>query len=405
MIGWFAEGKAQANMIPRPLSSAAAAAIGIIMMTAVARADDTIVIGFGGGLTGALGFYDGLTRNGAQMAIDEINAAGGIAGRYKIDFQVKDVLSEASAAAAAGREFVAAGAKVLIAPCGLDAAISFGQPAQQAQIPIIAPCASTPTLGATVGDFMFQVYPADNLQAAAMAKFARQQGYGTAYILMSPDTPFTQKLPLYFEEAFEKMGGKVVSEGSYMLGQQDFGAQTTSIKNLSPPPDVIMMGASEPEFPIFLSQLRAAGIDTPVLGSDAIESPTTLALGAVAEGVVYISAGYPAAGNGLEKFYGDYVAKFGGDVKTDVGIHAATAYESVKLIEVAIARAGATDGVAVRDALGGIADFRGITGSRITLAGASRVALRDVAVIRIEKGAKTLLEMLRPDPAGVPTPH
>jgi branched-chain amino acid transport system substrate-binding protein len=252
---------------------------------------------------------------------------------------------------------------------------------------------------------MFQVYPADNLQAAAMAKFARQQGYGTAYILMSPDTPFTQKLPLYFEEAFEKMGGKVVSEGSYMLGQQDFGAQTTSIKNLSPPPDVIMMGASEPEFPIFLSQLRAAGIDTPVLGSDAIESPTTLALGAVAEGVVYISAGYPAAGNGLEKFYGDYVAKFGGDVKTDVGIHAATAYESVKLIEVAIARAGATDGVAVRDALGGIADFRGITGSRITLAGASRVALRDVAVIRIEKGAKTLLEMLRPDPAGVPTPH
>lgn len=249
---------------------------------------------------------------------------------------------------------------------------------------------------------MFQIYPSDNLQAAALAKFAREQGYGTAYILMSPDTPYSQQLPLYFEEAFEKMGGKVVSEGSYIPGQQDFGAQTTSIKNLSPRPDVIMTAAAEPEFPIFISQLRAAGIDTPVLGSDAIDSPTTLALGDAAEGVVYTSAGYPAPGGTLEKFYGDYVAKFGGDAQTDVSPYAATAYECIKLIEAAIAKADSTATAAIRDALSGIADFQGVTGSKITLAGTNRIALRDVALIRIEKGAKTLVKMLRPDPADVP---
>ena len=165
-----------------------------------------------------------------------------------------------------------------------------------------------------------------------------------------------------------------------------------------------MTAASEPEFPIFLSQLRAAGIDTPVLGGDAIDSPTTLALGDVAEGVVYTAAGYPAEGNGLEKFYGDYVARLGADAQTDVSPYAATAYESVKLVEAAVAKAGSTDGAAIRDALEGIADFRGITGSRITLAGRNRIALRDVALIRIEKGRKTLVKMLRPDPADVPAP-
>jgi branched-chain amino acid transport system substrate-binding protein len=392
-------------MIPRPLSSAVVCAFAFIAGTAVALADDTIVIGFGGGLTGRLAYYDRQTRNGAQMAVDEINAAGGIAGEFKIEFQVRDVRSEAAASAAAGREFVAARAKIMIAPCDRDLALAFSGPAEDADIPVIAPCASTPTLAVEAGHGVFQIYPSDNLQAAVLAKFAREQGYGMAYVLREPDTPYDRKLPRYFEEAFEKLGGKVVSTGSYVWGQQDFGTQAARIKNLNAPPDVIMTAASEPEFPIFLSQLRAAGIDTPVLGSDAIDSPTTLALGDVAEGVVYTAAGYPAEGNALAKFYGDYVAKLGADAQTDVTPYAATAYESVKLVEAAVAKAGTTDGAAIRDALEGMADFRSITGSRITLAGANRIALRDVALIRIEKGAKTLVKMLRPEPADVPAPR
>jgi branched-chain amino acid transport system substrate-binding protein len=379
--------------------------LALIVTTAPGLAADTIIIGFGGGLTGRLAYYDSQTRNGAQMAVDEINAAGGIARKYKIDFRVKDVRSEAAGSTTAGKEFVAAGVKIMIAPCDRDLATAFSEPAQHKDIPVIAPCASTPTLAVEAGNSVFQIYPSDNLQAATLAKFAREQGHGTAYILMSADTAYGEKLPLYFTEAFEKMGGKVVSKDAYTMGQQNFSAATTNIKNLSPRPDVIMTSASEPEFPIFLSQLRAAGIDTPVLGSDAIDSPTTLALGDVAEGVVYAAAGYPADGDGLEKFYGDYVARFGGDAKTDVSPYAATAYESVKLIEAAVAKAGSTDGAAIRAALDGIVDFRGVTGSLITLAGTNRVAQRDVALIRIEKGAKTLVKMLRPDQADVPAPR
>jgi len=377
----------------------------LIVTAAAVRADDTIVIGFGGGLSGRLAYYDTLTRNGAQMAVDEINAAGGIAGKYKIDFQVKDARSETEASSKAAYEFVPADAKVVIAPCDGELAVAFGRPAQQARIPIVAPCASTPGLATAVGSFMFQLYPADNLQGAALAKFARDQGYRSAYILQSPGSPYTQKLPLYFAQAFETMGGTLAGKSSYAFGQQDFVAAITDIKNAKPRPDVVMTAASEPEFPLFLSELRDAGVVTPVLATDAIDSPTTLALGDAADGVVYASAGYPTAGGALDRFDRDYVAKFGGDPQADVALYAATGYEAIELIAAAIGKAGSTDGAAIRDALDGIVDFKGVTGARITLAGGHGIALRDMALIRIEKGSKTLVTTLRPQAVDVPAPQ
>ena len=166
-----------------------------------------------------------------------------------------------------------------------------------------------------------------------------------------------------------------------------------------------MTAASEPEFPLFLSQLRSAGVTTPVLAGDAVDSPTTLALGDDAEGLVYASAAYPAAGSRLETFDRDYAARFGGDPDVEVAPYAATAYEAITMIAAAIAKAGSTDGVAVRDALDGMTEFPGITGARITLAGANRIARREVALIRVEHGKKTLLKTLRPDQADVPAPQ
>jgi branched-chain amino acid transport system substrate-binding protein len=163
-----------------------------------------------------------------------------------------------------------------------------------------------------------------------------------------------------------------------------------------------MTSAYEPDFPAFIKQLRASGVTTPVLGSDGIDSPTTLALGDVAEGVVYTTAGYPTAGGSLEKFYNDYIAKFGGNVQTDVSPYAATAYEAVKLIEAAVAKAGSTDGAAVRDALLTIADFQGVTGSKLSFAGTDRVVLRDVTLIRVEKGNRSFVKTLAPKPSDVP---
>src|SRR4029078_12994553 len=122
-------------------------------------------------------------------------------------------------------------------PCDVDPAVAAGQISAAASIPAMSSCASTPTLPGIVGDYMFSNYTADNLQAAALGDYAVKQGYKNAFIMLSKDTPYTQKLPEYFIEVFKKKGGTVAGIVEYKMGQQDFAAEVTKIKGLSPAPD------------------------------------------------------------------------------------------------------------------------------------------------------------------------
>ncbi|HWT98680.1 MAG TPA: ABC transporter substrate-binding protein, partial [Terriglobales bacterium] len=274
-----------------------------------------------------------------------------------------------------------------------------GQIAQAAQIPTISPCASTPTLPGIVGDYMFANYTADNLQATALAYFAQKQGYKNALILISRDTPYTEKLPLYFAKVFEGKGGKIAATVEYKMGQQDFSAEVTKIKGVSPAPDVIMTSAYEPDFPAFIKQLRSAGIKTPVLGSDGIDSPTTLGLGEVAEGVVFSNAGYPSDGSPLAKFNADFKAFFNQDPSA---VYTATGYDVIKVIEAAVKADGdKLDGPSIRDAIDNLENVQVATGT-ITYKGMNRVPLRVVALNRIVSGQKTHVEDIVPNGTDVP---
>lgn len=380
---------------------AATAALGTLLAAQPAAAEETVVIGFAGGLTGYLAFYDGMVKNGAQMAVDEINAKGGIAGKYKIDFRVKDMRSETPAAAIATQDLLSEGMQFMLVPCDVDPAIAAGQIAQAAEVPMMAPCASTPTLPGQVGEYMFNLKTADNLQAAVLAQYAHEQGYSNAYVLLSPDTPYTELLPRYFIEAFERKGGTIAGVGTYSFDQQDFSAEVTAIRALNPPPDVIMTSAYEPQFPAFITQLRNAGITTPVLGSDGIDSPTTLGLGAIAEGVVFSMGGFPIPEGSLDSFYKAYAERYGEDLPY---AFSATGYEAIHLFAKAIEEAGTTEGAAVRDALDNIENFPGVTGTTITYKDQNRVALRDVTLVRVEDGEQVFLLQATPALADVPTP-
>lgn len=364
-----------------------------------AKADETIKIGFVGAFTGALAPYDQPTLQGIQLAVDQINKAGGIDGKYKIDLITRDMRSETAQAAVMAQEVVDQKINVLLSPCDVDPSVAAGQIAQAAGIPTISPCASTPTLPGIVGDYMFANYTADNLQGTALADFALKQGYKSALILISRDTPYTEKLPLYFAKVFEAKGGKLAGTVEFKMGQQDFSAEVTKIKNVSPAPDVIMTSAYEPDFPAFIKQLRSAGIKTPVLGSDGIDSPTTLGLGEVAEGVVFSNAGFPTEGSSLAKFNADFKVFFKQDPSA---VYTATGYDVIKVIEAAVKAAGdKIDGKSLRDAIDNLENVQVATGT-ITYKGMHRVPLRVVALNRIVNGQKTHVADVVPNGADVP---
>ncbi len=381
--------------------------LGVLAGTALAlpaitagAADDTLKLGYLGGLTGYLAPYDQPSLAGVQVAVDEINKAGGIGGKIKIELVERDMRSDTAQASIMAQEMIDEGVEVLITPCDVDPSIAAGMIAQGAEIPAITSCASTPTLPATVGAYMFSNYTADNLQAAALADHSQEQGYKTAYVLLSPDTPYTQRLPEYFIVAFENKGGKVLGVSEYAMGQQDFSAEVTKIANMDPKPDVIMTSAYEPDFPAFIRQLRGAGVDAPVLGSDGIDSPTTFGLGELVDGVVFTNAGFPTEGSPLAAFYKEYEAFHGAPAET---AFTATGYDMVKVIAAAVEAAGSTDPAALRDAIDAVEDVAVATGS-ITYKGMERVPLRTVALNKIVGGKVEHLADAQPAPADVPSP-
>jgi branched-chain amino acid transport system substrate-binding protein len=371
----------------------------LALLAGPALAED-VIIGLASAQTGALAYADQPSLAGFKMAVDEINAKGGLGGKYMMTLDVKDTRSDTGATVQAAQELIDAGAKVLITPCDADPSIAAGQIAQAAEVPALTSCGTTPTITDAVGDYMFGTYPADNSQAALLAEFAVYKGYKTAYILKSPDSAYTLRLPEYFAEVFTKKGGTILAEGTYAMGQQDFGAEVTKIAAMNPQPDVIMTAAYEPDFPAFLKALRGAGVTAPILGSDGIDSPTTTGLGAIANGIIHTTAGFPSEGSKLGDFYKKFEAATGAAPET---VYVATGYEIPYILDAAVTAAGTMDGPALRDALANLKDVDVLTG-KVTYAGTNRMPVRDITLVEIEDGKRTPILTAAPDAADVPAP-
>lgn len=374
------------------------------MVTALAAfpaLSETLQIGVATAQTGALAYADVPVSAGMHLAVDEINAAGGIGGNVMIELIEKDVRSDAAQTSIATQELVDQGVSVVVLPCDSDPALAAIGVITSAQIPAISTCASSPTLPMIGGDYMFSNFPGDNVQATVSAQWAWDQGYRNAYIIYSPDTQYTT-MPLYFAEVFEKLGGTMAGQATNTIGQQDFSAIATSVAALDPQPDVIMTSAYEPDFPSMLKALRAAGVTGQIIGSDGIDSPTTFSLGQVAEGVVFTTAGHATPDSPLEAFNTAFEAATGSPPET---IFSAVGYDLIKVLEAAVIAAdGSVEPGALRDAIADLENVQGAT-SLITYKGTDGMPVRQVSLIRVKDGDRELVGQPSPDAALIPAPR
>jgi branched-chain amino acid transport system substrate-binding protein len=377
-----------------------ATGIGIALASPLAYAQDKLVIGAAISKTGWDAPYDSPVMDGFAVAIDEINAAGGIAGKYKVEVITRDNRSDNAQNAIVTQDLVDQGVNMLLATCDSSMVHATAQIILDAKLPAISTCSSSPTLPMTGKGYIFANAVTDNVQGAAQAEYANSQGYKNAYLLRSPDIEYTQ-MPLYFKEAFEKLGGKVIGESIYALNQPDFSAEVTKIKALDPQPDVIVTSAFEPDFPAFIRQLRGAGVKIPVVCGDGIDSPTTFALGDVVEGVVFTSSGFAAPGSPMAAYQDKYKAKYG---KAPESIMDALGYDLAKIIEAAVTKADSVEPEKIRAALADLENVQGAT-AVISYKGGNGTPTRPVNVLRIVDNKRTLVSQKAPDPAIIPAPR
>jgi branched-chain amino acid transport system substrate-binding protein len=241
---------------------------------APAWADDTIAIGGAFNLTGGQASMDGPAKNGAQLAIDTINAKGGVDGK-QLSLVVYDAKTDPAVQASVGSQLINSDkVPIIIGFSDSDPVLAVAPAAQKAGVTFLTVGATSPKLPDQVGDHMFLTAFGDNTQAAVGAAFAIQELKAkTVYVIEDTGAEYTTLLSKYFQEAFEHLGGKVIDVDTYKTGDKTFTAQITKIKALPTKPDFLFISAQPSDVGLIVRQVRQSGIDLPIVGGDGYDTP------------------------------------------------------------------------------------------------------------------------------------
>jgi branched-chain amino acid transport system substrate-binding protein len=350
---------------------------------------EPLIIGYAAALSGegALGDQNGLI--GVEYAVDKLNEAGGIDGR-EVQLITKDMKSEPELGATVTQELIDQGATVILGPPFPGMAVGVIQTAAQSNVPVLSVTSTQPEFPVVGGTKAYLVAFGDNVQAAAVAEYALEQGFQTAFTVDSPDLSYTSENPAFFLETFERGGGELLGSVTYSLGQEDFSAQVTEIANVDPQPDVIFTAMFMPDLGPFVRQLRAAGVEAPVYGVDGFDDRGFLEFaGEDAEGTAFATHGFPTPGSEMETFLND------AEESPDAPALAALGVDAIDVIAAAVRAAGSVDPEAIGNALAGLQDVEVTTGT-ITYAGTNGIPRKTVTIAAVEEGDFVFKEQFIP---------
>jgi branched-chain amino acid transport system substrate-binding protein len=340
-------------------------------------------------MTGPEAVLDAPCYRGAELAVEKLNAAGGVLGRpiqlVAID-TASDVDSTGSRVAAAlkSHRTAVAGIGFTYSTYALDA----GRVFQKAGLPFVTPGATAPDLPKRVGDNLFLAAYGDDAQALVMAKYARNElKVQRVALWMDKSRVYTRTVGAFFDKFFRQLGG-TVDKRTYTADVTDFRDFIAAYKAANPKPEAIY-AASMPRSAVpLIQQVRAAGIDVPLLSGDGWDDED-IVVASQRKNIKdifftthrFLGVDTPA----MKAFIKAYRQKLG---TSPPNAFAPLGFDTVNLLADAIERAGSTKPEAIRDALAITRDFQGVVG-KIAYAPGSRVPDKAVSVIRIDNGVET----------------
>ena len=295
-------------------------------------------------------------KQGIEMAVEEINASGGVKSR-KIKVIYEDDGGEPQKSVSAVQKLINVD-KVLaiLGPMWSSCVLAVAPIVESKGVVILSPTASSPKI-TYAGDYIFRNTYSDAIEGAKTAEFASKElKYGKAGILFI-NNDYGVGLKDAFKRKFEELGGKIVIDEGYDPKTTDFRTILVKVKERSP--EVIYI-AGYSEMGQLLRQMRETGIKIPVLSCIMFEiSDIAKVAGKAAEGVIYAYPSYdPEKGNEITlKFAKKFKEKYG----TLPDPEAAFSYDAVKILALAMEKGGFTS-EDIKNALYKIKGYNGITG-------------------------------------------
>lgn len=324
------------------------AVVSAMMMAASCsgKKNDTIKIGGIAPLSGGVAVYGTECKNGIDLAVEEINAAGGINGQ-KIEFICEDDEGDSAKSVNAYKKLVTKDrVKVIIGSLTSGCTMAITNLAQAQKVVQIAPAATAVAI-TDAGNYVFRACYTDPFQGKIGGKFAYENlGTKKAAILYDIGNDYSVGLTDNFTAEYTSMGGSIVSKESYSTGDKDFNAQLTKIKAANP--EVIYLPDYYGTVALIAKQLRAQGINVPIVGADGWDGLTDNAGDEVLNGYYSNHYSEDSSSVAVQTFVKAFKAKYNKAPNS----FAVLGYDCVYMLRDAIKASGSTDDSAkIRDAL------------------------------------------------------
>ncbi len=360
------------------------------LLTSCTKKSDEILIGEYGSLSGNDATFGTSTNKGIRLAIDEINAKGGINGK-KIKLITYDNESDAGKSAAVVTRLITQDNVLAVIGEVASSRTKAAAPiAQEHKIPMITP-SSTNTEITKIGDHIFRICFIDPFQGYVMAKFATENLKAKKLaILRDVKNDYSVELSNVFADNIKKMGGEIVADLSYQANDIDFKAQLTQIRSKNP--DAIFIPGYYSEVGLIAKQARELGIKAPLLGGDGWDSVKLHEIGRAAINGSYFSNHYTTETDeaAVVEFIQKYKTKF---AETPDGL-AALGYDAARILAEAIERAPELTSKAIRDEIAKTKEFNGATG-KITI-DENRNAVKSAVVVEVQGEARKFITRIYP---------
>ena len=350
-----------------------------------------ILVGEYGSMTGPQATFGQSTHNGIMMAIDDINAKGGINGR-KIKVITEDDQSKQEEAANAVTKLISQNNVIaVLGEVASSASIAAAPICQQNKVPMITPSSTNPEV-TKKGDYIFRICFTDDYQGSSLGEYvAKTVGVKRAAILTDVKSDYSQGLGHFFEARFTQLGGQIVAKASYANGDSDFKSQLTAVKAANP--QVLFVPGYYTDIGQIAIQSKDLGMTAPLVGGDGWESPKLIEIGGKALEGSYYSNHY---------FYGDpaplvrdFVQKYKDRYGATPDALAALGYDTARALGDALTRSGGKGGADLRNAIAATSGFPGVTGA-ITIGPDRNAVGKKLVIEEIRNGVLTLKSTVEP---------
>jgi branched-chain amino acid transport system substrate-binding protein len=364
---------------------------------AAAIPDGPIVIGAAVAESGDLAPYDEGPMRAVRVAIDDVNAKGGIAG-HDVELVTADTASDPTKGPAAALDVIDKGAAVVIVTCDFDNGSPAAQTAASKNVLASSTCGGSDRFNPNVlGPLVFSMATRAGAEGENMAHWAyEQKGFKTAYLLRDTNIAYAQDMCGGMEKTFPTLDGtSIVGRGTFKGGDQRFTAQISQIRELDP--DFVFLCSGTGEGTPFLKQLRGAGLDTPVLAGSAFDGN-------------YWQAAVPKLSN---FWFATYASINGDDPRPEVNelfkkmeeqdgkppvtSFDVTGYALVQAFQKAVEKSNSLDGPALSEALESFKDEPLITGPQTFSDSTHISAARPMAIMAVENGKLEFVEIYPKD--------